>query len=278
MKGALHMGTIASGKYMEIAPGVEIFCVDVGSGDPIVLIPGLTFSAEIFEAQIRHFSKTNRVVAIDPRGQGRSTKTLHGNDYKTHGQDVARIIEILELDNIVLLGWSTGNLTVWSYVQDYGTAKIKSAVLIDMSPKPLSVDSDDWVEGSIDDLCQAATMLTTQEAQRAFFADYAKQVMVQRDLSCEELFNISDISSRTPCHITHSLFTNAVMGDYRDGCKKLNDSVPTMMFIAEHWSQVALPYMNRNYPNVRTCVMGGHLMFWEYPDKFNAEVDKFIDR
>jgi pimeloyl-ACP methyl ester carboxylesterase len=273
----MTMNYQARGKYLAIEPGVEIFYIDIGQGDPIVLIPGLTFSTEIFKAQIEYFSKTNRVIAIDPRGQGRSSKSTHGNDYTTHGQDLAKIIELLALDNITLLGWSTGNLTIWSYVNEFDTKKIKSVILIDMSPKPSSPNENDWVEGNIDELGAAMTaFLTTQEGQRAFFTDYATQVMVQRTLSDEELFAIIDMSSRTPYYITQSLFANAVLGDFREGCKKLNDNVPTIMFIADHWSKIAQPYMNSNYPKIKTCVMGGHLLFWEYSEKFNAEVEDFM--
>lgn len=265
-------------KFLEIEPHVEINYIDKGSGDPIIFIPGLTFSTDFFEAQISHFSKTNRVIAIDPRSQGRSSKVLHGNDYTTHGQDLAKIIDMLELNNITLVGWSTGNLTVWSYVNQFGTEKIKAAALIDMSPKPLSVNESDWVEGSIDELCEVTTsILNSQEGQRAFFTDYATQVMVQRKLTKEELLHIVDTSCKTPFYITHNLFTNAVMGDFRDGCKKLNDEVPTIMFIAEHWADIAKPYMKNNYPKITTCVMGGHLMFWEYPERFNEELSQFLN-
>ena len=266
-----------NGKYVTIEPGVEIFYVDVGKGDAIVMIPGLSFNTEVFQAQIEYFSKTNRVIAFDPRGQGRSSKVLFGNDYTTHGKDLAKILEILNLNKVTLLGWSTGNLTVWSYAKEFGIEKIKSAILIDMSPKPISDNDKDWVECSFDDLCSISTqVLTTQEGQRNFFADYATQVMVQRKLSEEDLFFIVDISSRTPCHITNSLFASAVMGDFREGCKKLNDNVPTLIFIAEHWAEIAEPFMKRNYQKIQTVVMGGHLMFWEYPEKFNAELKQFL--
>ena len=55
----------------------------------MVFIPGLTFSGEIFKNQLEYFSSEYRVIAIDPRGQGFSAKTVDGNDYLTHGRDVA---------------------------------------------------------------------------------------------------------------------------------------------------------------------------------------------
>lgn len=73
----------------------------------MVFIPGLTFSGEIFKNQLEYFSSEYRVIAIDPRGQGYSAKTVDGNDYLTHGRDVAGLIDALGLEDIVLIGWST---------------------------------------------------------------------------------------------------------------------------------------------------------------------------
>ena len=125
-------------KYVTVAPGVELHILEKGEGKPLVFIPGLTFSGEIFKNQLEYFSSEYRVIAIDPRGQGYSAKTVDGNDYLTHGRDVAGLIDALGLKDIVLIGWSTGNLDTWSYVQQFGKDKLRGVVTIDMSPLPLS--------------------------------------------------------------------------------------------------------------------------------------------
>lgn len=97
-------------KYIPVAENVELHILDRGAGSPIVFIPGLTFSGEIFKSQIEHFSLSRRVIAIDPRSQGLSSKVAHGNDYYTHGRDLNALIEALDLHDLILVGWSTGNL------------------------------------------------------------------------------------------------------------------------------------------------------------------------
>ena len=82
-------------KYVTVAPGVELHVLEKGEGKPLVFIPGLTFSGEIFKNQLEYFSSKYRVIAIDPRGQGYSAKTVDGNDYLTHGRDVAGLIDAL---------------------------------------------------------------------------------------------------------------------------------------------------------------------------------------
>lgn len=56
-------------KYVTVAPGVELHILEKGEGKPLVFIPGLTFSGEIFKNQLEYFSSEYRVIAIDPRGK-----------------------------------------------------------------------------------------------------------------------------------------------------------------------------------------------------------------
>ena len=86
---------------------------------------------------------------------------MDGNDYLTHGRDVAGLIDALGLKDIVLIGWSTGNFDTWSYVQQFGKDKLRGVVTIDMSPLPLSPDPKWWTEGTIEELSQVATQVLT---------------------------------------------------------------------------------------------------------------------
>lgn len=88
---------------------------------------------------------------IDPRSHGKSTITLHGNDYVTHGTDLAKVLQALDVENPTLVGWSFGCLTIWEYVRQFGTEHIKSLIFVDMPPKSLSIHQDqDWVEGPLE--------------------------------------------------------------------------------------------------------------------------------
>jgi len=264
-------------KYLSLEEGIEMHYVEKGEGDPMVLIPGLTFSWEIFKAQIDHFSEHYRVIAIDPRSQGLSTKTMHGNDYLTHGSDLAKLIEELELENIILVGWSTGNFDAWGYLKQYGPDKARAVITIDMSPRPLSADPEDWTEASIEELRTVVSeILISPEGTRDFFTDYTKEVMLEHAPDADELEYILDLSAKTPYYVCSALFTNAVFSDYTETVKEVAENVPSLMFIAEHWADVAEPYMKKISPNTQTTVMGGHLMFYEYPEKWNKEVDTFL--
>ena len=195
-------------KYVTVAPGVELHVLEKGEGKPLVFIPGLTFSGEIFKNQLEYFSSEYRVIAIDPRGQGYSAKTVDGNDYLTHGRDVAGLIDALGLKDIVLIGWSTGNLDTWSYVQQFGKDKLRGVVTIDMSPLPLSPDPGATVT--------YLQVLTSSQGCREFFSEYATGVMIQHKMKPDELEYLLDISGRTPYWICRQLFCDAVFSNYLD--------------------------------------------------------------
>ncbi len=265
------------GKYIEVDPSVEIYYEERGTGSPIIFIPGWTFTTEVFSQQLEHFSQTHRVIVIDPRSHGRSTSTLQGNNYATHGTDLAKIIKSLELQNVVLIGWSFGCLTLWEYIRQAGIENIKATVCIDLSPKPLSTDEDDWIEGPLDEIGNAYNAyLQSPKGQRDFIEYYATEVMVPRDLNNDELLWIVAQSLNTPHHIAGNLFSSGMFSNYITETKQAAESIPTLYMIAEHWAETAQPFIQKYFPKTETEVMGGHMMFWEYPQKFNKRIDDFI--
>ena len=265
------------GQYMEVEPGVEIYYEDQGSGRPIIFIPGWTFTTELFAHQMSHFSKTYRAITLDPRSHGRSTTTLHGNNYAAHGSDLVQIIKALNLQDVVLVGWSVGCLTLWDYVRQEGVDNVAAAVCVDLSPKPLSVNEGNWVEGPLDEIGGAYNAyLQSPKGQRDFIAYYATEVMVQRELTEAELFWIIEQSLNTPYHIAGSLFAAGMFSDYRAEARQIDASIPALNIIAEHWADTAVGFTKKHFPNTKTAVLGGHMMFWEHANKFNGILDDFL--
>ncbi|MGM0847282.1 MAG: alpha/beta fold hydrolase [Bacillota bacterium] len=269
----------AYGTYIEVEPGIELFVQEIGSGDPIVFIPGFTFTTEVFSKQVERFSKTHHTIVMDPRSHGRSTMTVHGNDYVTHGTDLQKVLKQLKIENATLVGWSFGCLTVWEYIRQFGTDGIKSLVMIDMPPKSLSLQQDqDWVEGPLDDMAAAYTnYLRDPKGQRDFISAYAAGVMVQRELKADELVWIVEQSLKTPYYIAANLFSSGLFSDYRVEAAVSSESVPTLYVVADHWAATAKGYLSKLTPKARVETLGGHLMFWEHSKKFNQIVERFLE-
>ncbi|GAB4518300.1 MAG: hypothetical protein OHK0046_25870 [Anaerolineae bacterium] len=265
------------GNYVEVEPGIDLYVEEVGSGTPLIFIPGWTFTTELFDHQIAHFADRYRVITYDPRSHGRSTVTLEGNNFTTHGTDLIRLMKALDVQDAVLVGWSFGALIAWEVVRQMGTEGLKGVVTIDLSPKTLSVHDGDWVEGPMDEIAGAYnSFLGSPQGHRDFVTYYATEVMVQRDLAPEELAWIVDQSLRTPTPIAALNFASGMFSNYLEEAKLVDQKLPALTIIAEHWAETAVPFMNKHCPATKTAVLGGHMMFWEHPAQFNELLDNYL--
>ena len=119
--------------------GVEIFYKDWGSGQPIVFSHGWPLSADDWDPQMLFFLAHGfRVIAHDRRGHGRSTQTGGGHDMDHYADDLAAVIEHLDLKNAIHVGHSTGGGEVTHYLARHGESRAAKAAFISAVP-PLMV-------------------------------------------------------------------------------------------------------------------------------------------
>jgi non-heme chloroperoxidase len=122
--------------------GTEIYYKDWGSGDPIVFSHGWPLNADAWDAQMLFFGQQGyRVIAHDRRGHGRSSQAWDHNDYDTWADDLAGLIEQLDLTNLTLIAHSMGGGEIARYVGRYGTARLAKMVFIGAVP-PIMVQTD----------------------------------------------------------------------------------------------------------------------------------------
>jgi non-heme chloroperoxidase len=115
--------------------GAEIFYKDWGSGPPVVFSHGWPLSSDAWEMQMLALaSRGFRCIAHDRRGHGRSSQPSGGNDMDTYADDLARLIDTLDLRGATLVGHSTGGGEVARYVGRHGTARVARVVLVSAVP------------------------------------------------------------------------------------------------------------------------------------------------
>jgi non-heme chloroperoxidase len=117
------------------ADGTDISYKDWGAGQPVLFSHGWPLSGDAWDAQMLFMSRNGyRVIAHDRRGHGRSDQPSHGNDMDTYADDLAQLIEALDLQELVLVGHSTGGGEVAHYMGKHGTARVAKAVLVGAVP------------------------------------------------------------------------------------------------------------------------------------------------
>jgi non-heme chloroperoxidase len=133
--------------YVTTNDGTDIFYKDWGVGRPVLFSHGWPLNADSWEAQMLFLAERGfRCIAHDRRGHGRSTQTWHGNEMDTYADDLAAVMDALDLNDATLVGFSTGGGEVARYLGRHGSDRVVQLALVSAVP-PLMVHRDDNPDG-----------------------------------------------------------------------------------------------------------------------------------
>lgn len=267
-------------KEAQLDENVSLYYEEAGQGDiSIIFIPGWMMSTEVFSYQLKHFDGSTQYQALtyDPRGQGRSTKTVEGHTYQQHARDLARFIEVLELDNVILAGWSYGVTEQLAYLNQFGSDKIKAMIMIDTGPDIAGATYDEWVWYLNDDADGYSRFFTEgiienrEEVINSFIA------WMLESPNAENINWLKGIANQTSSSVASITNATGFYLDYRDDLIALEGKMPLLYIVREEMKEVADHWIKANTPSATAVYMGKHMMFWERPDEFNYELDMFLN-
>ncbi|MET8564539.1 alpha/beta hydrolase [Streptomyces flaveolus] len=132
----------------ENSTDIELYYEDHGTGQPVVLIHGYPLSGHSWEKQSAALLEAGyRVITYDRRGFGQSSQPTTGYDYDTFAADLHTVLETLDLNDVVLVGFSMGTGEVGRYLGTYGSARVAKAAFL-ASLEPFLLKTDDNPDGA----------------------------------------------------------------------------------------------------------------------------------
>jgi non-heme chloroperoxidase len=138
--------------FVTSSDSAQIFYKDWGTGQPVVFSHGWPLTSDVWDNQLMLVADNGyRGIAHDRRGGGRSSQTWDGNNLDQYADDLAALIEALDLHDAILVGHSTGGGEVTRYLGRHGTSRVAKAVLLSAIP-PLMLKTDANPEGTTIDV------------------------------------------------------------------------------------------------------------------------------
>ena len=262
--------------YLRTRDGAHIYYEDRGEGIPILFVPGHMCTVRFFDRCAALLEREFRVIAMDPRGFGNSSKVLHGNTVARHCDDIHELIEYLELEKTVLLGWSLGGSLVMMYAHKYGEGCLGAVGLLDCALFPFS--EEEWNRYGARDYDMEKWFrkygLWLDEPE-VYCQNFIKRVGAgmsepERELVRREI-------KKTPPWIGYAIHTDWCHTDTEQYLKDL--TVPVYIAAGEDTG------MSRHYleqvgerGELHEFLEGGHAFFWNQAERFEQSLEQFIRR
>jgi non-heme chloroperoxidase len=269
--------------YVEASGGTQIFYNDWGAGKPVVLIHGWPLNSDMWEYQAPFLASSGlRVISYDRRGFGRSSQPWSGYEYDTLSDDLAAVLDKLDLTGVTLVGFSMGTGEVARYVSRHGTARIAKVALVSgVLPYLLkTADNAHGVPQSVFD-----TMLDGLRTDRPnFLATFGKHFygagMLNFQISSELLQWTSNMAMQGSPKATLDCVRAFSATDFRADLAAF--TVPTLIVHGSSDATVPLKSSAQRVaealPAARFEVYDGapHGLYFTENDRLNADLAEFI--
>jgi peroxiredoxin len=251
----------------------SIHVVEAGAGPPLVLIPGWTLDWTVFRRQIEVLSATRRVIAYDPRGQGRSKPTLDGNSFAQRGRDLERIVDALGVERFSLLGWSFGSYDAYAYIEQAGHERIDRLVVFDQPPRCRVDDlQTEWGDCTWESFAELAGRVIHDRA--TFLPVFADWIAAEHDTPDRAW--LVEVMGATSAAMALAYLVDGLLCDFTALVERLDPLLPTLHVIRDEVAGVAAPWLATHAPRAEVAHTPSHLGFWSDADTFNGRLAAFL--
>jgi non-heme chloroperoxidase len=259
--------------------------LEAGAGKPLVLIHGVSQTAEQFKFQIEGLGDRYRVIALDLRGHGESEKPNFGLKIHRLAQDLREALVAANARDVALLGHSMGCSVIWAYCELFGTDRVGKIILTD--EPPMLTSNPAWTPeereagpiltpASLWEMANALAGPDGEATTRAFIGS-----TVTRNCPEDVKEWMLQCSARMARKDSATLLLNHGCQDWRDIIPRI--ALPTLVIGGRvspiPWKSIA--WIAKQIPGAQLGIFeenegGSHFMFVENPTKFNQIVSTFV--
>lgn len=267
------------GHYIEVDQNVNVYVEDVGEGTPILFLHGWPVSHKMFEYQQIELSKHDyRFLGMDLRGYGKSDAPWSGYDYDTMAADVDKVVRELDLQDVVLVGFSMGGPIAIRYLSNFKENRVQKLVLLGAAA-PLFTQRDEYPHGleksGVDDI-----IANLKSDRPGMLKDFGGMFFHQDmpDAFSDWFLNLGLTAS------PHATIHSAVALRDEDGRVDLASvHVPTLILHGKHDEICPFEFtsfMEEGIPEATVIPFenSGHGLVFEEKEKVNHEILQFLKR
>ncbi len=265
-------------EMVRVAPNVRLHMLEDGKASArptLVFIPGWRLTASIWAEQIRAFASDGRVLAIDPRSQGDSTKTDEGDTPEQRARDYHALLASVHAGPIVLVGWSQGVQDVAAYVDQFGTDGIKAIVLVDSTISKGAANIPATLPITVQQLRRLAILSDSPR-------DYTEGMLhaiISKPLADAAFNELVAQSLKTPTATSQAMLIADLFGKDRSAAIP-KFTVPTLIIASGRSDELSEQReLASKLPNGRIEVVdqAAHAVFVDQPERFTQLVREFME-
>ena len=263
---------------------IHLHYEDLGTGQPVVFIHGWPLSGDMWEYQVTELVQQGlRCITYDRRGFGKSSRPASGYNYDTMAEDLHALLQTLQLENVVLVGFSMGGGEVARYMSRYGGERVSRIVLIS-AVTPYMLKTTDNPEG-VDKGVFEEIMAGIKQDRIGFLDDFGKKFfginIINHPVSTPLLEYYRSIGASASPIATQQCAVAFSSTDFRDDLKTI--TVPTLIIHGTADKTVPIEVSGDRtatmLPHAQYVVYDGapHGLFYTHKETLNKDLLKFIN-